>query len=174
MSVSSLPITQNVNSRAQLLDRPLAIPGKCVICGAVDRPVIDTRWNIDYYGVVYFCIDCLREVASILGMVDGSLLREAEVNSAQAFEKELVKRDLKVISNEQYLSWVATISNFHADFTRDSLLCRPTLDEGATRTESATDEDSRGTSKQEPESIIDERSTSVPTSSGDGSNPFDF
>lgn len=59
------------SGRVQILDRPLALPGKCIICGASDnddgREYIDVGFEIEYYGVVYFCTHCFGEIALASG-----------------------------------------------------------------------------------------------------------
>ena len=175
MSESSLPniLTVNPNSRFQLLDRPVAAPGKCLICGAVDRPVVDTRWDVQFYGVIYFCVTCLAEVAGIIGMVDGGPVREAEANSAQVFERFVSDNDLKVIAGEQYRAWVSAVSSVHADLTSNSSIGSIPLDVQATFPEFNTVKDNGGVAKQESELAIDEGPISVPASSSDG-NFFTF
>jgi hypothetical protein len=172
MSESSLTEIRRT-SRFKLLDRPMAIPGKCVICGAVDRPVVDINWSIDYYGVVYFCISCLTEVATVIGMVDGKLLEDAELDSTRQFYKYLAKHELRVISNGQYDSWVNAVSNLHVDILNGEHSQYGVLDESSTQTESATDEIVSGTVEQESKPIIDEGPISLSASSSDG-KPFDF
>ena len=54
-----------INGRFQYLERPAALPGKCACCGAVDKPVIDFGFDLDFYGVIYLCVDCLGEAAQI-------------------------------------------------------------------------------------------------------------
>jgi hypothetical protein len=157
-----------------LLDRPQAIPGKCVVCGAVDRPVVDTTWSIDYYGVVYFCVFCLTEVASIIGMVDGKLLEAAEANSARQIEDYIQKNDLKVITNEQYFSWVDLISRLHADITINSSISDVVSVNKSTQTEPTADEDVSRTIEQEFDFTFDERPTSIPASSSDGDVLFNL
>jgi len=45
-------------------------PGVCALCGASSpdgRKYVDTGWDIDWYGVVYFCSFCFTEIANHLG-----------------------------------------------------------------------------------------------------------
>ena len=59
--------------RVQLVTgTPQMAPGKCVICGTSGDSAsrfIDTGWDIDFYGVVYFCLNCIKEAAAVLSMV---------------------------------------------------------------------------------------------------------
>lgn len=168
MSESSSSNIQTLNSRFKLLDRPVAIPGKCVVCGAVDRPVVDTGWSIDYYGVVYFCVFCLTEVAEVIGMINGKLLQAAEMNSARQFEDYIQKNELKVITNEQYLLWTGLISDLHADFADSNSHFHVQNSKESTSTEPTTNEDVSGITEQEFEFAINERSSGVSTSGSDG------
>lgn len=166
-------LSSTLNSRFRLLDRPLAIPGKCVICGAVDRPVIDTRWNIDYYGAVYFCVNCLTEVATnMLGLVDRNLLEEAKVSLANSFADYIKINHLKVIPLEQYISWADSINSLHDDLVWDSEYTPISANEKTTPTESTADQDTGRTTKQVIKSSGDKRSTSVPDGDVDGDDLF--
>lgn len=59
---------ENFNSRFTLLDMPSQHPGCCIVCGAVDRPVVDFGADIDWehkgVGRAYFCEYCIRQAAS--------------------------------------------------------------------------------------------------------------
>lgn len=57
-----------INGRFRFLERPAALPGKCACCGAVDKPVVDFGFDVDWYGVVYLCLDCLGEAVQIAGV----------------------------------------------------------------------------------------------------------
>jgi hypothetical protein len=55
--------------RVQLLNTPVAAPGTCILCGGADKPVVDFGKQIEWYGAVYFCMDCIREVSQVIGYV---------------------------------------------------------------------------------------------------------
>lgn len=174
MSESSSSNIQTLHSRFKLLDRPVVIPGKCVVCGAVDRPVVDFQFSMEYYGVVYFCVFCLAEVATVIGMVDGKLLEAAETDSARQFRDYIQSNDLKVITNEQYLSWSDLIGRLHVAFVTPDLGSWLSMDETATQTESTTDEDASRAIEQEFNFTLDEGPTSVSASSSDGDVLFNI
>lgn len=50
---------------------PPVAPGKCVVCGATssDNSYIDFGFDLDFYGVVYFCNRCIIEIARLLGFI---------------------------------------------------------------------------------------------------------
>lgn len=55
----------NALSRIQVVDAPPAAPGKCAVCGTTQGPMVDIGMNLEFYGVVYFCVDnCLVELAN--------------------------------------------------------------------------------------------------------------
>lgn len=166
--------TAATTSRYKVLERPYALPGKCVTCGATDRPVVDTNWNIDYYGAVYFCVFCLSEVARVIGMVDGSELREAEADSAKAFNNYVNDHNLKVVKNEQYEYWAATVSNLHNDFASNIHVVDVPVSEDPIFSEPTAVKDNGRTSKQKSKPVIDEGPVSVPDGNVDGDNPFNF
>ena len=66
------PMTTEPNARIVVHNVPPAAPGKCVVCGfggKDDRVYIDFGFDLDFYGVVYFCSECMTEVANGIGFV---------------------------------------------------------------------------------------------------------
>lgn len=57
------------SSRVQLLDTPVAAPGVCALCGSANKRVVDFGKQLDWYGAVYFCEDCIREIAEAIGFI---------------------------------------------------------------------------------------------------------
>lgn len=46
---------------------PPAQPGKCVMCGTTEGPFIDIGFDVEFYGVVYWCFNnCFKEIANVL------------------------------------------------------------------------------------------------------------
>jgi hypothetical protein len=47
-------------------------PGTCSLCGSADgndRKFIDFGKQLDWYGAVYFCSECMREVSEAIGYI---------------------------------------------------------------------------------------------------------
>lgn len=61
-----------INGRFQYSDRPNVLPGKCAVCGSVERPVIDFGMQLDFYGAVLLCTTCILEAASLIAKVEGA------------------------------------------------------------------------------------------------------
>ena len=61
-------MTNSTLGRVQVIQgTPPALPGKCALCGTTEGPVIDFGFELDFYGVVYFCVNnCLVEVANAM------------------------------------------------------------------------------------------------------------
>lgn len=52
-------------SRIQILDAPMAAPGHCAICGGSVGQMVDFGMNVEFYGVIYFCVEnCMVELAN--------------------------------------------------------------------------------------------------------------
>lgn len=166
-----------LNGRFKLLDRPMALPAKCAVCGAVDRPVIDFGLDVEWYGVVYFCTECFTAAAQILGLVDGSLLIRAELVQRHHEDQLLAAKDV----SDEYLSRFADLSR---EFT-DRLLSIRSV---STESESEVSADDAGSavehsaqadgldesaSTEGSSVIVNEGPVSLPSSSGDG-NGFKF
>lgn len=95
-------VVTNVNSRFRILDTPIISPGKCAVCGAVNRPVVDFGLNIQRYGAVMLCVDCICEGAERVGMIRPEQLEDETLQTGQSVEAYLSERNLKVITNELY------------------------------------------------------------------------
>lgn len=61
------------SGRVQVQPLPNALPGKCSLCGASDnvdgREYIDIGFELDFYGVIYFCTHCMSEIAAAIGYI---------------------------------------------------------------------------------------------------------
>lgn len=47
------------------------LPGRCVGCGksaSGKEEFLDTACSVDYYGAIYFCLNCAKEIGRTLGM----------------------------------------------------------------------------------------------------------
>lgn len=85
-------------SRVQLLDLPVAEPGVCALCGAANKPVIDFGKQLDWYGAVYFCQDCIREIAEAIGYVPVGPFEELHNNlRSTKIELDQLKREHEVL-----------------------------------------------------------------------------
>ena len=58
----------NSLSRFQLVPQVATMaPGKCCVCGGSEKEFfVDFGFQLDFYGSVYFCNDCILEVANVL------------------------------------------------------------------------------------------------------------
>lgn len=63
----------------KVLPTPLALPGKCALCGSSDnddgREYIDIGFELDFYGVIYFCTHCFGEIAYAIGFAKPLIAR---------------------------------------------------------------------------------------------------
>lgn len=60
------------SARVQVIPAPIASPGKCVFCGKNqhDKGFIDPKLDFEFYGTLYFCADCVGDIARTLGYID--------------------------------------------------------------------------------------------------------
>lgn len=100
------------NARVQVYKHPPAAPGKCVVCGfggdAEDsRTFIDFGFDLDYYGVVYFCSNCIVEVANAIGFVSGEQYEAVAKENADLTERLIGatnERDFAIDSLRAFLN----------------------------------------------------------------------
>lgn len=80
-----MTIEISVTSRFSIHDNPDREPGFCCVCrspGGDDRQFIDFGMQLDWYGAVYFCTFCVKELCEAAGFVDGELYKTVkELNS---------------------------------------------------------------------------------------------
>ena len=60
-----------INGRFRVTERPMAAPGKCAVCGAVSRPVVDFGMDVDFYGAVLFCFECILSAHEVMSKYVG-------------------------------------------------------------------------------------------------------
>ena len=107
-----------LNSRFKLIDRPIVPPGKCAVCGTVDRPVIDFGLNVDFYGAMYLCVTCLTEVSSsILQMVPLDTVVKIQEVAEQSVQKYLRETNRRAVSDEWYERVVGAVDSLYTDFS---------------------------------------------------------
>lgn len=84
-------------SKIQILESPRLAPGTCVVCGASrtdDRQYIDLGIYVEFVGQIYFCTFCMTELANQLGCLtpEQTIKLETELEAAHKtileFQKE--------------------------------------------------------------------------------------
>lgn len=92
-------------SKYRILAVPMFKPGKCGNCGASKndgRQYIDFGLEVDWYGTVYLCTDCLKDIA-----VNAGLFKEQE-------EKMLAL----MVENERLIALKEQGENLHETVTK--------------------------------------------------------
>jgi DNA-directed RNA polymerase subunit RPC12/RpoP len=59
-------------NRVQVLNVPLMAPGVCMLCGTAgidNRTFVDFGKQVEWYGAVYLCSECIKEVAIAVGFI---------------------------------------------------------------------------------------------------------
>lgn len=78
-------------SRFTVHNNPDVAPGKCAVCSSVggdDRQFIDFGMQLDWYGAVYFCTFCVRELAAAGGFVSVENYKKV-LEQSQSLKSEL-------------------------------------------------------------------------------------
>jgi hypothetical protein len=99
-----------VNSRFRITSSPEILPGKCAVCGAVDRPVVDFSTTIPMFGAILLCFSCLQEAARGVGMVPRTELEAAQENLAQSLELQLRRANMIGVPRERFDDIVVAVS----------------------------------------------------------------
>lgn len=98
-------------SKVQIIDRPLVKPGKCANCGSATKPVIDIGLTVEWFGRLYICTDCAKEIAYAIGFVPQAELLEVQLASSQSFEEEIITRELVAVPNESIRSLLNVVDD---------------------------------------------------------------
>lgn len=96
-------MTVTPQSRIQVLDAPIAAPGVCSMCGSAGgdgRKFLDYGKQLDWYGAVYFCSECIKEFAQAADFipVEAFNSQAIELANLQITYDQLVRRN-KVMEN---------------------------------------------------------------------------
>lgn len=77
---------------------PQALPGCCRKCGsAAKTPMVDLGYNEDYHGAVYYCVECMGEIANLFGFTT-----PVETEKARAEIHRLTSRlDTLIMQNKE-------------------------------------------------------------------------
>lgn len=140
-------------------------PSKCANCGSSKedgRKYVSFGLELDWYGVVYLCTLCLKDVAESAGLFDSHLaeLRAvvAELKDARRAERQesAILHKLESLSEEIKDYYDASVCPTCTSGASDGL---PLLDADASSAESGTDASEQGTVKQDSS----ERSKDIPS-----------
>lgn len=115
---------------------PPCSPGKCVICGGVgdqESKFIDIGFDIDFYGVVYFCEHCIKEVMNVLGFVPKEYLDRAH-DACNEYSLEIEDLNTKIERMTGALAVLRDVGVF--DFNLDT--DEPNVVDSAKKTESVS------------------------------------
>lgn len=104
-------------SRFQVVERPYALPAKCCVCGNGTRQAVDFGSNVQNYGAIYMCVECLGEAARQIGFVAPDRLVAEKLGAEQSVNKYLSENDLVVVSRDTYSSIADAVRSLHDDFS---------------------------------------------------------
>ncbi len=110
-------MTISAQSRIKVLETPILAPGTCSLCGSAGdgkRTFIDFGKQLDWYGAVYFCSECICEASLAIGYIPVASFEKLH-NDHRALQIELdqlVKRH-EAVSNA--LSILLANSNVSVD-----------------------------------------------------------
>lgn len=173
--MTELDYTINPNSRFQVYPSPVASPGKCGVCGAVDRPVVDFNMTIQFYGAVYICITCMTEAAQVINLVPKSDLIEAQDSLTQSFDKTLLEKDLVAIPRVDFAGIIVGLGTILSDVSNSAVGTTILAQYGKEATANLFDFDDKsvvsdtGTTEQSDNIAVGKRSPEFSSSSVDGS-----
>lgn len=80
-------------SKYVTLDVPLAQPGKCANCGSSKkdgRVYVDFGLQVDWYGTVFMCSLCLKDIATSIGLFDELLKDINKLRDEMITKQELI------------------------------------------------------------------------------------
>jgi hypothetical protein len=115
------------SDRVQVAKFPVAAPGVCVICRSAGdgfRDFIDFGFQIDYYGAVYFCSECIIPVVIALGYVSESKIEDTVKENTDLKKNLQLKTEMERVLKNAIVSFASADNNesFDVDaFLRSSI-----------------------------------------------------
>lgn len=117
---------------------PICQPGKCIVCGAVEGKFVDFGFEIDFYGVVYFCSHCVAEVSAAIGFLPVDRFSELEERLQEQINKsEELKSENSELRNA--LDSLNRVGFVFSDTSNDQLSLDEVKSESSKNSERATD-----------------------------------
>lgn len=125
----TVSITEEPQSKFQFFTEPLqTLPHKCAGCSRYssndpDNPLRFVSWNLDveFYGVIYICVDCLRQMAERMGYMEPK-----NVKSLIAKKSQLIQ-DVSNLLNEnmELRNALGIVERVRSDSSVDSVSSVP-------------------------------------------------
>lgn len=140
-------------SKYVIEDFPKFKPSKCSNCGSSKedgRKYVSFGLEIDWYGIVYLCTLCLKNIAESARLFDNHLAElqsvVAELKAARSVERkeQAILSRLESISEEIKEYYDASVRSSGTSSSANEL---PLLDSDASAAESGTDSPEQGTSE---------------------------
>lgn len=163
-------MTENVGGRFLVITgQPQVYPGACLVCKGIEGPFIDTLQGDDYLGGFFFCINCVREMSTVLKItVDNNPLEQhnAYVRGARDTINGVERHLRDYFDNLDLSSVVADVPDLVSNGVPDSL-------DGEEPKEIESGEESgrisaSGSTLEVDRSPFDEGPASVSSGTGDG------
>ena len=151
-----------INGRFKYSERPMASPGKCAVCGAVDKPVIDFGMDLDFYGAVLMCTECIRTAAEVADLYEGAATAAAQVVPPLHYLDVGALNEYLARSNVAATALNSILADYYGHRQMDD---ESAEDNSGVHGEPAKEPDS--TNESSLAVFIGEGPTSVPASSGD-------
>lgn len=137
---------------------PPSLPGKCSVCGTTEGTFVDFGLDLDYYGVVYFCLDnCLVEMANAVDyhsprqwkMLMNSYNEIRETYNNLVDENERLRNAVDSFNNLSLPDAPVSISNLVLSEKSDKESSEP--DSSAEGDNTGSEEPEQGSAKQNDE-----------------------
>lgn len=161
-----------VNGRFKVTERPTVFPGKCAVCGTVERAVVDFGMTLDYYGAVLLCVECVTSAYTTVQLVVGD--EGSSTPAVPHFLDEVAINEYVRSANDSInrLSILLGLNGICLGKGNEEVFSEPELPiesiESTIDESDGVSEESEPPIEQEPLFVIDKRSVSVSTSSSDG------
>lgn len=162
----------NTLGKIKVLDRPLALPGECIVCrygggdGDDSRKFIDFDFDIEFYGTVYFCSVCITSIFNQLGFLNPEQYEELveRLSVSEGSTSRLL------VENASLRSAISALSNDSFDF--GVVANSSSVEQHESHADGINSESESIDRKAEPSDSEQGRDNVSATSSGDHSGIF--
>jgi len=172
-------VNETAGDRISLIPRPLTLPGCCAICGYVGtnvgnegdvRVFIDWQLDVEFYGRVYLCSDCLLQASVALGWLG---VKQAEELRAKVSEQEselIVLRE----QNERLRASLASLLGQPDEPVSDILFSIVEAEQQRNQDLEASERQEGQSDSSSDESSSESRSVGIPSDSSSGNSLGEF
>lgn len=142
--------TSDASARVQRVPVPVASPGSCLLCGKHSHPqgfVFFSNVDFEFYGTLYFCADCVGDIANCFGWMEPDRVNAILAEHAVVLqENEILGRQITEL--EQAVDALTRYRSSSNDLI--NVITAAPVEQGVVTSDAEPEQRSDGSSEPEP------------------------